>query len=139
LILGNDTLFWGNLFTSASTIRTCTLLDKPGRRMVPFEPDCLDYVGVTIPDHFVLAMDEMSRKRIVTCHRLPFTALSTAGERMLRNCHRAVAYDMLETDTAALLDATPPDSEGGLLESVLSKTCLMVGLRSHSCFYVELL
>ena len=32
-------------------IRTCTLLDKPSRRVVPFEPD---YVGFTIPDHFVV-------------------------------------------------------------------------------------
>ena len=28
---------------------------------------------------------------------------------MLRNCHRAAAYDMLEMDIAALRDATPPD------------------------------
>ena len=58
---------------------------------------------------------------------------------MLRNCHRTVAYDMLETDITALLDETPPDSEGGLLESILSKACLVVGLWSYSCFYVELL
>ncbi len=32
-------------------IRTCTLLDKPSRRQVAFTPD---YVGFTIPDHFVV-------------------------------------------------------------------------------------
>jgi hypoxanthine phosphoribosyltransferase len=32
-------------------IRTCTLLDKPSRRHVPFVPD---YVGFTIPNHFVV-------------------------------------------------------------------------------------
>ena len=32
-------------------IRTCTLLDKPSCRCVPFVPD---YVGFTIPDHFVV-------------------------------------------------------------------------------------
>jgi hypoxanthine phosphoribosyltransferase len=32
-------------------IRTCTLLDKPSCRIVPFEPD---YVGFTIPDNFVV-------------------------------------------------------------------------------------
>lgn len=32
-------------------IRVCTLLDKPSRRRVPFTPD---YVGFTIPDHFVV-------------------------------------------------------------------------------------
>lgn len=33
------------------SIRTCTLLDKPSRRRVPFTPD---YVGFTIPDQFVV-------------------------------------------------------------------------------------
>ncbi len=32
-------------------LRTCTLLDKPSRRQVTFTPD---YVGFTIPDHFVV-------------------------------------------------------------------------------------
>lgn len=32
-------------------IRTCTLLDKPSRRRVPFAPD---YVGFTVPDYFVV-------------------------------------------------------------------------------------
>ena len=32
-------------------IRVCTLLDKPSRRRVPFTPD---YVGFTIPNHFVV-------------------------------------------------------------------------------------
>jgi hypoxanthine phosphoribosyltransferase len=32
-------------------IRTCTLLDKPSRRVVPFTPD---YVGFSIPDYFVV-------------------------------------------------------------------------------------
>lgn len=32
-------------------MRTCTLLDKPSRRQVPFTPD---YIGFTIPDHFVV-------------------------------------------------------------------------------------
>jgi hypoxanthine phosphoribosyltransferase len=32
-------------------IRTCTLLDKPSRRVVPFQPD---YVGFSISDYFVV-------------------------------------------------------------------------------------
>ena len=35
----------------ARTVRSCTLLDKPSRREVPFTPD---YVGIEIPDEFVL-------------------------------------------------------------------------------------
>jgi hypoxanthine phosphoribosyltransferase len=32
-------------------VRTCTLLDKPSRREVEFEPD---FCGTTIPDEFVV-------------------------------------------------------------------------------------
>ncbi|MGQ4807082.1 Hypoxanthine phosphoribosyltransferase [Candidatus Entotheonellaceae bacterium PAL068K] len=32
-------------------LRTCMLLDKPSRRRIPFIPD---YIGFTIPDHFVV-------------------------------------------------------------------------------------
>ena len=32
-------------------MRTCTLLDKPSRREVPFTPD---YIGAEIPDEFVV-------------------------------------------------------------------------------------
>ena len=32
-------------------LRTCTLLDKPSRRRVPFTPD---YIGFTVPDRFVV-------------------------------------------------------------------------------------
>ncbi len=35
----------------ARSVKTCTLLDKPSRRQVEFEPD---YCGVEIPDHFVV-------------------------------------------------------------------------------------
>ncbi len=35
----------------AARVRSCTLLDKPERRKVDFQPD---YVGVTIPDEFVV-------------------------------------------------------------------------------------
>ena len=35
----------------AKSVRTCTLLDKPERREVDFEPD---YVGEKIPDEFVV-------------------------------------------------------------------------------------
>ncbi len=35
----------------AKSVKTCTLLDKPCRREVPFEPD---YVGSEIPDEFVV-------------------------------------------------------------------------------------
>lgn len=35
----------------AASVRTCALLDKPSRRVVPFEAD---YVGFTIPDAFVV-------------------------------------------------------------------------------------
>ena len=34
----------------ARSVKTCTLLDKPSRRKVPFTPD---YVGKEIPDEFV--------------------------------------------------------------------------------------
>lgn len=35
----------------AHSVKTCTLLDKPSRRIVEFEPD---YVGREIPDEFVV-------------------------------------------------------------------------------------
>ena len=35
----------------ARSVKTCTLLDKPSRRVVEFTPD---YVGVEIPDEFVV-------------------------------------------------------------------------------------
>ena len=35
----------------AKSVRTCTLLDKPSRRVVEFTPD---YVGLEIPDEFVV-------------------------------------------------------------------------------------
>ena len=35
---------------NANSVKTCTLLDKPSRRKVDFEPD---YVGKVIPDEFV--------------------------------------------------------------------------------------
>ena len=35
----------------AHSVRTCTLLDKPSRRKVDFQPD---YVGLEIPDEFVV-------------------------------------------------------------------------------------
>lgn len=35
----------------ARSVKTCTLLDKPSRRVVPFTPD---YVGFEIPDEFVV-------------------------------------------------------------------------------------
>ncbi len=36
---------------NASSVKTCTLLDKPSRREVPFEPD---YCGQVIEDEFVV-------------------------------------------------------------------------------------
>ncbi len=48
------TLHWthDNLLTAgAAEIITCVLLDKPSRRIVPFEAD---FVGFTIPDRFVV-------------------------------------------------------------------------------------
>jgi len=33
------------------SVKTCTLLDKPARREVPFQPD---YTGAVIPDEFVI-------------------------------------------------------------------------------------
>ena len=35
----------------ARSVKTCTLLDKPSRRVVEFTPD---YIGVEIPDEFVV-------------------------------------------------------------------------------------
>lgn len=37
--------------SGASSVKTCTLLDKPSRRQVEFEPD---YTGAEIPDKFVV-------------------------------------------------------------------------------------
>ena len=37
--------------TGARSVKTCTMLDKPDRRVVNFEPD---YVGRIIPDEFVV-------------------------------------------------------------------------------------
>ncbi len=37
--------------TGARSVRTCTMLDKPDRRVVDFTPD---YVGKIIPDEFVV-------------------------------------------------------------------------------------
>lgn len=39
------------LTKGARSVRTCTLLDKPSRRTVPYTPD---FVGVEIPDEFVV-------------------------------------------------------------------------------------
>ena len=39
------------LLRNPRCIRTCTLLDKPSRRIVPFQPD---YVGFAIADYFVV-------------------------------------------------------------------------------------
>jgi hypoxanthine phosphoribosyltransferase len=38
-------------FRGAKSVRTCTLLDKPSRRVVDFTPD---YMGLEIPDEFVV-------------------------------------------------------------------------------------
>ncbi len=39
------------LAKGAKSVRTCTLLDKPSRRVVPFQAD---FVGFVIEDHFVV-------------------------------------------------------------------------------------
>ncbi len=39
------------LFKGARSVKTCTLLDKPSRRVVELKPD---YVGCEIPDEFVV-------------------------------------------------------------------------------------
>ena len=39
------------LLKGAKSVKTCTLLDKPSRRVVEFTPD---YVGCEIPDEFVV-------------------------------------------------------------------------------------
>ena len=55
----------------AASVRTCALLDKPSRRVVPFQAD---YVGFTIPDEFVVGygLDYDSRYR-----ELPYIAKVT--------------------------------------------------------------
>lgn len=55
----------------ASRVLTCALLDKPERRAVPFKAD---FVGFTIPDHFVVGygLDYDSRYR-----ELPYIAKVT--------------------------------------------------------------
>jgi hypoxanthine phosphoribosyltransferase len=59
------------LLRNPREIRTCTLLDKPSRRRVSFRPD---YVGFTIPDHFVVGygLDVAGRYR-----NLPYIAIYT--------------------------------------------------------------
>ena len=39
------------LLKGAKSVKTCTMLDKPSRRVVDFTPD---YCGMTIPDEFVI-------------------------------------------------------------------------------------
>jgi len=53
----------------AKSVRTCTLLDKPSRRTVEFEPD---YKGIEIPDEFVVGygLDYAERYRA-----LPFVGI----------------------------------------------------------------
>lgn len=53
----------------AKSVKTCTLLDKPSRRVVEFEPD---YVGFEIPDEFVVGygLDYAERYRA-----LPFVGV----------------------------------------------------------------
>jgi hypoxanthine phosphoribosyltransferase len=53
----------------AASVRTCCLLDKPDRRTCDFDPD---YVGVTIPDQFVVGygLDFAGRHR-----HLPFVGV----------------------------------------------------------------
>ena len=53
----------------ANSVRTCTLLDKPERRVVDFVPD---YLGKTIPDEFVVGfgLDYQEKYR-----NLPFIAV----------------------------------------------------------------
>ena len=41
------------LFKGARSVKTCTLLDKPSRRVVELTPD---YVGCEIPDEFVVGL-----------------------------------------------------------------------------------
>jgi len=55
----------------ASRVLTCALLDKPERRAVPFKAD---FIGFTIPDHFVVGygLDYDSRYR-----ELPYIAKVT--------------------------------------------------------------
>jgi hypoxanthine phosphoribosyltransferase len=50
----------------AASVRSCCLLDKPGRRTCDFEPD---YVGVTIPNQFVVGygLDFAGRHRNLPC------------------------------------------------------------------------
>lgn len=56
------------------SLRTCTLLDKPSRRVVPFAPD---YVGFTIPDYFVVGygLDLAGAYR-----HLPYVAICHASD-----------------------------------------------------------
>jgi hypoxanthine phosphoribosyltransferase len=57
-----------------SSLRTCVFLDKPDRRIVPFEAD---YVGFTIPDQFVVGygLDYDSRYR-----ELPYLCIADFDE-----------------------------------------------------------
>jgi hypoxanthine phosphoribosyltransferase len=56
------------------TLRTCTLLDKPSRRAVPFTPD---YVGFTIPDHFVVGY---GLDRAGAYRNLPYIAICSPAD-----------------------------------------------------------
>jgi len=80
VVLVDDILDTGRTLSFASNyirgrgarlVKTCALLDKPGRRIVPFEAD---FVGFRIPDEFVVGygLDYDSRYR-----ELPYIAKVT--------------------------------------------------------------
>lgn len=57
-----------------ASVKTCCLLDKPSRRVAPFEPD---YVGFAIPDCFVVGygLDYAEKSR-----NLPYIAVVKTAE-----------------------------------------------------------
>ena len=60
--------------TQPASLKTCVFLDKPSRRVVPFEAD---YVGFTVPDFFVVGygLDYDGRYR-----ELPHLSVVTSGD-----------------------------------------------------------
>ncbi len=68
----------------AATLRTCTLLDKPGRRVIPFHAD---YVGFQVDDHFVvgygLDYDNYYRE-LPYLAKVTFTAMENIEEKARR-------------------------------------------------------
>ena len=94
------------------SVRLCTLLDKPARRIVPIQ---IDYRGFEIPDKFVVGygLDYAERYR-----NLPFIGVSAGVYRASRHAersrpprycvvHRRIEFSLCEPAARVPLAAVP--------------------------------